>query len=708
MKKIKKSPFILLLFVTFLSLLAGCKQYDNFTTYFNTYYNKKRIIAEAEDEFSYQEEKKRVKPRVFVPESKIFVPNMPKSGTPPFMTEFIIDQQKLQPVKVKLDSIIIKGSKILARHPKSNYIEGTLYLMALAYFYRNEWLPSQIKCSELIDKFPAGELSPDAHLLLCKNLFIQRKFHAGKIMLSRTVDISWQLRRYDILSEAFRLEAELALYENDLDAAVRPYKQAIAQCDDGLTKAKWQLDMAALLYRINKFDQAEKAFAKVEDYSPDYLATFEAGLYRALSLIRLSRYEEANRILKKLESDGKFEEWQSYIFAAKMTELRLRNDEKNFAIAEKFADSAYVNHPLIIANYYEKGMDLYDKSEYSIAKRFFARSRNMRTPVYSASEKMFFLLNAWEQKHMTIDQTLNAFRDSTEIPGEINAIIALNSFELGRIHEQLGNIDSCKIFYKQAMEYSPIEDENSARYIYAYLRIIKDDNPMLADSLYDVLVDRYPYTDFGQEAIKVQGYTENYLIDPVYETFKSGTKLRMSREFKFAIAQFLKVFINWADSPLAPRALYNIGWIFEKNLFNSDSAYFYYKLLVEKYPDSDYAKDVKNSVLYLAHIKTGAPLPDNLNPQKKESQKPYFQLKGEGEDENIKVNAKTLSPGSVDSSPAEILNDPMKLLKNATESISPENLIPDLKLNLPQEFNKMIESEPDTTKSNRKELERKK
>lgn len=708
MKKIKKSPFILLLVVAFLSLLSGCKQYDNFTTYFNTYYNKKRIIAEAEDEFSYQEEKKRVKPRVFVPETKISVPNIPKSGTPPFMTEFIIDQQKLQPVKVKLDSIIIKGSKILARHPKSDYIEGTLYLMALAYFYRNEWLPSQIKCSEQIDRFPAGELSPDAHLLLCKNLFIQRKFHAGKIMLSRTVDISWQLRRYDILSEAFRLEAELALYENDLDAAVRPYKQAIAQSDDGLMKAKWQLDMAALLYRINKFDQAEKAFAKVDDYSPDYLATFEASIYRALSLMRLSRFEEANKILKKLESDGKFEEWQSYIFAAKMTELRLRNDDKNFSIAEKFADSAYVNHPLIIANYYEKGMDLYNNNEYSIAKRFFARSRNMRTPVYSASEKMFFLLNAWEQKHLTIDQTLNSFKDSTEIPNEVKSIVALNSFELGRVHEQLGNLDSCTIFYKQAVDYSPIEDENTARYIYAYIRMIQDGYPMLADSLYDILVDRYPYTEYGQEAIRVQGYTENYLIDPVYETFKSGQKLRLSREFEFAITQFLKVFINWENSPLAPRALYNIGWIFEKDLRQADSAYYYYKLLVDKYPDSEYAKDVKNSVLYLAHVKTGAPLPDDLNPQKQESQKPQFQLKGEGQDENIKVNAKTLDPGSFDSSPAEILNDPMKLLNKATESISPENLIPDLKLNLPQEFNKMFHSEPDTTNQNIEELEEKK
>jgi tetratricopeptide (TPR) repeat protein len=383
----------------------GCHQYDNFTTYFNTYYNSQRLISESEDEFEFQEEKKRINPRVFVPEPNIQFPGIAKeTGTPPFLKEFIIDEAKMKPVETKLDSIEIKGSKILARHPKSDYIEKTLYLMAKAYFYRNSWLPSQIKCSELIDMFPAGDLSPDAHLLLSEDMLIQRKFHAGKIMLSRTVDIAWQKNRYDILSEAFRFQAELALYENDMEGAIRPYKQAIAQANDESVRAKWQIDMASLLYRMGRFKESERAFARALDYSPDYVGQFEALLYQAQSLTRLGRYKEAGSILSKLENDGKFEEWIPYVVAARMNIYRLEKNDKEFAATEKYADSAYLNNPAVLAVYFEKGMDNFQAHDYNGARKYFARSRNVRTPVFETSQQMFYLLNSWSQKLNDISQ----------------------------------------------------------------------------------------------------------------------------------------------------------------------------------------------------------------------------------------------------------------------------------------------------------------
>ncbi|HOK14563.1 MAG TPA: hypothetical protein PK007_06525, partial [Candidatus Kapabacteria bacterium] len=281
-----------LLLVFLLISLSSCFRYDNFTAYFNTYYNANRLLKEAEEEFSYQEEKKRVMPRVLIPVQPVNIEIPRRSGMPDFLQEFIINRFKRQPVNAKLDSIIIKGSKILAFKPKSDYVEDVLYLMAKTYFYREEWLPSQVKCSELIDKFPDGKLSPDAHLLLALNLLVQQKFYAGRIILSRTVDIAWQKKRYDILSDAFRIEAELALYENDLPAALKPYLQAVAQSDDQEMKARWQLELASLLFRMGMFERAEIEFANVLKYKPDYLGFFEANLYRAASLIRLGRTDE--------------------------------------------------------------------------------------------------------------------------------------------------------------------------------------------------------------------------------------------------------------------------------------------------------------------------------------------------------------------------------------------------------------------------------
>jgi len=689
---LKKSTFVLLLS---LLLAGGCSPYDNFTTYFNTYYNANRLLSESEDEFSYQEEKKRVTPRVIIPEPKNYIPTLAKSGPPPFMNEFIVEQQKLQPVKVKLDSVIIKGSKILANHAQSAFIEGSLYLMAKAYFYRNEWLPSQIKCGELIDMFPAGDLSPDCHLLFAENMLIQRRFFAGKNMLSRTVDIAWQKKRYDILSQAFRLQADLAIFENDIESAVKPYRQAIAQCDDNEQKAKWQVDMGSIFYRLGKFKEAEKAFAKVQNFSPDYLSDFESKLYRAMSLIRIEKYEPAEKIIDDLDNDGKYSEWKSYVFAAKMLNLKLKNKENELKVAEKFADSAYVNNPMILSVYFEKGIDAYKIKDYPTARKYFARTRNQKATFYSTSEKLFYLLNTWEQKHTVEEHTLKLVK-SGETPNDtIKGLLALNRFELGRVHEELANKDSAIYYFKSAAEISPVKDKQTARYLYAYSRLIKDTDPLLADSLLEVIVDKYPLTDFGKDAMQKQGYTEYFVIDSVADLYRSGNKLRQSKEYNFAVSQFQKIWYQYPASPYAPRSLYALGWVYEKNIQNIDSALYYYQKLIEKFPGTEYAKDVQISVTYLLLVRSGKPIPDSLK-QRQQIRKTITPIKIDQALKKLPTEQKPPDRGKAEFNPMDMIKDPTSIFKKAKEAIlNPDLIKPEI--NLPKIPINIFDSKKDST-----------
>ena len=150
---------ISILFVlTAIAGLSGCAWYDNKITYFNTYYNMQRIRGEVLDEFDYQEELKRNRPRVLIPgmDSLKLTSGPPKNSTYQFLRALQIDRTKLQPVAQKVDSMLIKGSKVVGLHPKSEYVEGALFLMAEAYFFRSEWVPSQQKCIELIERYPDG------------------------------------------------------------------------------------------------------------------------------------------------------------------------------------------------------------------------------------------------------------------------------------------------------------------------------------------------------------------------------------------------------------------------------------------------------------------------------------------------------------------------------------------------------------------------
>lgn len=656
-------------------------------------------MKESEDEFEYQETKLKSAPKIYYPIKDLQPLQDITTGPPPFMQEFIVPPLKLQPVKTKLDSIIIKGSKILSRKSKSSFVEGSLYLMAKSYFYKNEWLPSQIKCSELIDKFPNGELSPDAHLLLAENLLIQKKFYSGKLLLSRTIDIAWQKQRYDILSEAFRLQADLALYENDFEGAIKPYKQAIIQSDDNKIRAKWQLELASIYYRIGRWEDALVNFRKVRNYSPDYLTLYSSYFYEALSNIRLQRFDEAEKILRTLEKDGKYQEWNEYTHSGFMLSALIKGDSASFRKLEIKADSAFKVSPPLIAVYYEKGLKDYYSGKYFEARKYFARARNIRTPVYASADKMYNLLNNWEQKYKFAEPLLSRYNKGEELSDTSKMFLAGSLYEIGANFERLGFLDSTEHYYRLSAIVSPSNDTNTARYLYSYSRIIRDKNLFLSDSLKDIIVERYPNTEFGKEVLKELGYTSNFYIDTTQELMQSGLRLIRISDYSFGLSQLKKLFNDYPENPFAPRALYVVGYVFERKLFNYDSAFYYYKLLQDRYPESIYAKDVNLALAYYLAVKSGQPIPDSLKERTLPPRVPGAPLKGLEISPQIQQPLKPSTENRSEKegfNPLDYFKDPSKMIKDVKKVLSPENLVPQMEL--PQNPLDEFKPKPDSTK----------
>lgn len=587
--------------------LAGCRLWDNTTTYFNTYYNMKRLETEITDEFRYQDEfAKPPKPRVVVPIEPDIVLDRPAVGAlPAYLDQMVIKTNKLQPVRVKVDSIIIKGSKILATHGQSDFVDGTLYLMAVAYFYRSEWLPSNIKCQELIAQFPKSSYSPDAHLLSAKNYLMQRNLAKAEQMLSRTVDVAWEQLRYDVLSEAFRLQAELAIEQGNYDRAVRPYRQAIAQCPDQAQRAIWQVDMGLLLYRLGRFEQAARELAIVEEYSPDNLRLFECRYYRALSLSRLGKFADAEKLLDDLESQRRFDEYvkAGYIAGARLELLRLAKRTTELDSLERASSQQTTASDAILVAHFERGLEYFRAKDYDNAIKYFATSKVRRSPVFDGAKRLFDLLNIRQQKLQQLVQLKSATDDSTR------RIRAYTAFELGRAHQELGNPDSAAQWYRIAIEDSPADDTTRAQYLYAWARLEEVRQPRKADSLLMIVFERYPLTEYGREAKQRLGFTDYAVTDTAAELLSSGEHLRRAQNYSLALVQLSKVADRYPNTVHAPRALYLMGWTWENDLGNNDSALYYYAQLVRRYPTSEYAKDVSRSVAFAMVKRDGAPPP---------------------------------------------------------------------------------------------------
>ena len=199
------------------------------------------------------------------------------------------------------------------------------------------------------------------------------------------------------------MEAEMALLENDLEGAIRPYFQAIAQADDKQMKALWQCELANILFRMGKFERAKNAYAKVLTFSPDLVTEYESKLYYSSCLIRLGDTASAEKVLKRLDDDGKFTEWKDYVAVQRLHKVRLSHDTTGLAKLEKATDSLYPTSRAKTAYYFEKGIQKYKDKDYLEAKKYVALARSAPVPLSNISNRLFGFLNNWEMAHKNIE-----------------------------------------------------------------------------------------------------------------------------------------------------------------------------------------------------------------------------------------------------------------------------------------------------------------
>jgi tetratricopeptide (TPR) repeat protein len=548
---------------------------------------------------------------------------------PKFAQSMIIPKEKLATVLVRVDSIIIKGSKILSRHAESNLIDGTLFLMAKAYFYKSEWFQAQIKCQELMDNFPYSALSPDAHLLLAKTFLLQAKFTQADKALLKAIDISWGQHRYDALSEAFRIQAEVALHFGNVDEAVKPYRRAITQADDIVQQSRWQLEIGLLYYRQRRFDAALKELRKVLEYSPDALTQYEAELYTAAAFAQLRQFDKAKPFFENLIANRNYAEWRAFSYGELITSMRANNIAQGTDSIYKIADTLGAPEALAAARY-QGGLGLIKQREFQGATTFFAKAQVEAMPAYFYAAKYLQFLS---ELQAVAPEALDKLKFYTKVKEDSATFFHPNQasdrkqsafamYRAARLYERLGVKDSAMKYYRGAAWLAPEADTNRARYLYSEAALLGMDKRGLKpvrkistnnqtnnqasndapipieqiDSLLNTIAYKYPSTEQGIDARTRLGLTQEAVRDTAADWMQSGDRYRALKQYGSALKQYTSVVTAYPNSRHAPRAMYAQGWLYEKDIKNLDSAVRYYSLLVEKYPASPYSVEVKPSL----------------------------------------------------------------------------------------------------------------
>lgn len=550
-------------------------------------------MAEVEDEVDYYRSlQDPPKPRYVVPFDEISEGNFNSE----YLTRRTLVPEEVKKNKVKLDSIILKGSILLSRQSESDYVDDAVFFISKAYFYMREWYQSEQKAKELIENFPESKWQPDAHLFLAMDMLQQGQIEEAEEMLSKTVDVAFKFKRQDILSEAFRLNADAQLALGVTDQAIKPYKRAILLSDDNEEQARWQYEIGVVYFRAGQFDEAVLAFDKVAEYDPDDLTAFEAGLQRAVALRTAERFDEAEYQLDALAEEEDFKQWEGIAFAERVSLQNDRSGAGTFSPEDLAAIDSVGGKEYAVFGVYERGVRAFRGGDYQTALANFSFVQSSKAPFQQKARRYTIWINYYNEQYFHATQAIRFNLDP--FPDSLASKAAEAYYNVARFFVHYSVEDSTEFYYREALKWAPEGSKEGAKSLYALSEFLRlKGNGVEADSLMDILATRYGKSEYAQKARQMLGYSEQFVIDPVEELYMSGRSfMQKSHNYVGALAKFDSLTRTYPWSEYAPQAMYASGLIYEKYLNNPDSALYYYSRLIDRYPESEQAKSIRELV----------------------------------------------------------------------------------------------------------------
>jgi len=392
--------------------------------------------------------------------------------------------------------------------------------------------------------------------------------------------------------------------QNEIDLALDNFDELLLKDIDKQQEAKVRLQIADCLMLQENFQTALREY---EDIIANYPRTEES----AIAYYKLGNFFEQRMKYKKA--------LQNYIQV-----------EKEFSKSQ-YADSAKIRQNALFKLFALKKViyvSLHDTSETKqISNKIVFPERD---DTYFFEDTSTVSLVKREDKDAQVDQQedvsreeetrdrnlphqsdLSQNRDKEEsqkpeevVNPEINKLdinkLDKNLFLLGEIFMlNFNKPDSALAKYNYIIdnipesEYTPKAYFNSA-YIY---KTIKNDS-LKADSLYNLIVDKYPDSEAAMRVqIKLGKAVPKSEDEIIMEQYKQAEEFMLDKNNPQKACKIYKNIIKkYHDSDLIPKIYYSLGWCYENKLDSLNTAYVVYDSLLSKYPDSKYSKKIQPKI----------------------------------------------------------------------------------------------------------------
>lgn len=265
--------------------LAGCKtpdfignRYNNFTAYYNTFYNAERQFKsgyENLDRFDETIDRERY--------LTLFVRTTGSSAAREF------------------EQAVIKSADLLRNHPSSKWVDDALMLIGKSYFYQENYVGALQKFSEVVEM--GTGLQDEALFWLSRTLITSGSFDEAlenltAAMAQEDADREW-VAQYNLLL------AELSIKQDLFEDAAGHLNAALDDLKDKELAARTAFLLGQVNEKLERWDEAVASYRNVRNYRAPYELDYAA----RFSAVRVDgRHVNPDRALsevRKLERDDK-------------------------------------------------------------------------------------------------------------------------------------------------------------------------------------------------------------------------------------------------------------------------------------------------------------------------------------------------------------------------------------------------------------------
>jgi len=261
--------------------------------YYNTFYNAKLKFKQAEQN-QFGKDKK--------PRSSRGATEINRAG-PPIEPSISIGEKTLY------KSAIEKATKVVVYHPESKYVDDALWVIGKSRYNITEYIASDKKFRELVVRFPQSEYADDAYYYIGMGQFWMKKYDAALESFNQVTESKNSNYRDDA---AFNI-AYMDFINENYSSAILSFEEFLKEFPKSDSAATAQFFIGVCKDSLDEFIGAIQAYNIVDKYKPSHELYFDSRFAYGSTALKADSIKLGMSVFEDLSKQERYFERSSNI-----------------------------------------------------------------------------------------------------------------------------------------------------------------------------------------------------------------------------------------------------------------------------------------------------------------------------------------------------------------------------------------------------------